>query len=229
VSPFQRIASLTKWLRYLLIASIAFSVVTLLVQFTVRGRAQDFVDGVISRDDFEDRLGLFLLVGLVTGAVAIAQLVVLCVWTFRMAKNMQKLGRQGQSLSQPGVTIAINILGGCTLGILNFFMWREIWRGSDPDSPPGDPGWKQRAVDSIVAIWLALTLGAAVASISLGFGQAFTGGFDTGSNTTDLAEQLTDDFAFSALSSLLTLGAAIAFYVLVTRLAARHMQATAEV
>jgi hypothetical protein len=228
VSPFQRIAGLTKWLRYLIIASVVLSAVTLVVQLCVRDRAQDFVDGIISLDDFEDRLGPFLLVGLVTGAISIAQLVVLCVWTFRLARNMQKLGRQGQSLSQPGVTVAINILGGCTLGILNFFMWREIWKGSDPECPSGDPTWKQRAVDGIVAVWLALTLGAALASTGIGIGQTLTGGIDTGGNTIDIAEQLTDDFAFSALSGLLTMGAAFAFFVLVTRLAGRHMQATAE-
>ena len=47
-----------------------------------------------------------------------------------MAKNLEVLGRQERTFS-PGATIAINILGGCTLGILPYFMWRELWKGSD--------------------------------------------------------------------------------------------------
>jgi hypothetical protein len=227
VSPFQNIAGLTKWLRVLVIVGIVASVVTLLLQIALRSRADDFVNGVIDRDRFRDGLGLFLFVGLIAGIAAIAQIVVLCVWTFRMARNHQKLGRQGMGVSQPGATIAINILGGCTLGILNFFMWRELWKGSDPDCPAGDPNWKQRAVDNIVPIHLALTVAAAVA----GFGSSFSVGFRFGTpnqSDADLAKELSDRLPFTLLSGALSLAAAGVFVVLVTRLAARHMRSTRE-
>lgn len=228
VSNFARIAGLTRWLNILLIATAVITALTLITQLTIVGRAQDYVDGISTEDAFRDRLGLFLAVGLLGAAITIAQLVVLCVWTFRLAKNMQALGRQGASLSQPGITVAINILGGCTLGILNFFMWREIWKGSDPETPAGDPSWKSRAVDVIVPTWLALTLASSLASLGMGFSRVATGGVGGSGSTNDIADQLTDQLPFVMFSGLLGLGAAIAFIILVRRLAVRHMQATHE-
>lgn len=223
---FRRIGGLTKWLVGLLIAALAVQVVSLLVQFTLRDSADDFINNTISSSDFDDKLGLYVGVGLLAAVAAIAQIVILIIWTFRLAKNAQVLGRQPQSFS-PGASIAVNILGGCTLGILNFFMWREIWKASDPEAAPGDPSWKQRMVSPLITVWLVLTLSGVAASISLGIASSVNP-VGTTESSTDLAENINDRLPFIALSGVLTIAAAAVFIMFVRQLAARHMQATRE-
>ena len=125
--------------------------------------------------------------------------------------------------------IAVNLLGGCTLGILNFFMWREIWKGADPDTAPGDPSWKQRAASVLPGIKLGLTLAGVAAGIGLGVANS---GFTTirinNQSNVDLAETLEDQFALIALSGALGIAASVVFIMYVRQVAARHMKATRE-
>ncbi len=223
---FQRIGGLTKWLVALLIVSFVVQLASLLVQFTLRDSANELINKSISTSTFDDKLGLYLLVAALAGIASIAQIVILIIWTFRLAKNGRVMGRQPQSFS-PGATIAVNILGGCTLGILNFFMWRELWKAADPETAPGDPSWKQRAVTPLLTIYLVLTLATIAATLSLGISGSFGPVRTTGSSS-DLAKNISDKLGFIALSGVLTLAAAAVFIVFVRQLAARHMQATRE-
>lgn len=223
---FQRIGGLTKWLVALLGITLVVQVVTLLVQFTLRDAARDFLDDSISSSQFDDKLGLYLGVALLAAAISISQAVILIIWTYRLAKNHAVLGRQPQAFSA-GKTIAVNLLGGCTLGILNFFMWRELWRASDPETAPGDPSWKQRAVSPLVGLNLGLSLAGIAAGVSLGLSGS-VGGVRTTVSTKDLAENLDDKLLFIAASGLLSLAASAVFIVFVRQLSARHMRATRE-
>lgn len=222
---FQKIGGLTKWLLGLMVATLVAQVISLLVQLSLRSSASDYLSDSISSSDFTDDIAVYGLVAGLAGAVAIGQLVVLIIWTFRMAKNHLVLGRSPQSFSA-GATIAVNILGGCTLGIINFFMWREMWRASDPDTAPGDPSWKQRAVSPLVAIQLAITLG----SVGLGIALGINGisGISTGSNRDDLAENLSDKLGFVVGSGVIAIAGGVVFIMLVRQLAARHMKSTRE-
>ncbi len=223
---FQRIGGLTKWLVGLLVVSFVVQLASLLVQFTLRDSATELINNTISSSTFDDKLGLYLLVAALAGIASVAQIVILIIWTFRLAKNGRVMGRQPQAFS-PGATIAVNILGGCTLGILNFFMWRELWKAADPETTVGDPSWKQRAVTPLLTIYLALTLATVAATLSLGFSSSFGPVRTTGSSS-DLAKNISDKLPFIALSGVLTLAAAAVFIVFVRQLAARHMQATRE-
>lgn len=223
---FKKIGALTKWLVGLLVVSFVMQLFSLLVQFTLRNSAKDFINNTISSSAFDDKLGLYLGVAALAGIASIAQIVILIIWTFRLAKNGRVLGRQPQSFS-PGATIAVNILGGCTLGILNFFMWRELWKAADPETAAGDPSWKQRAVTPLITIYLVLTLATIAAAISLGVSGA-VGPVRTTGSSSDLAANLNDKLGYIALSGVLTLAAAGVFIVFVRQLAARHMQATRE-
>ncbi|HQZ34326.1 MAG TPA: hypothetical protein PK020_07860 [Ilumatobacteraceae bacterium] len=222
---FQRIGGLTKWLVGLLVVSLVVQLVSLLVQFTLRDSATKFINNPSSLN-FDDKLGLYLAVVAIAGIASVAQIVILIIWTFRLAKNGRVMGRQPQAFS-PGATIAVNILGGCTLGILNFFMWRELWKAADPDTAMGDPSWKQRAVTPLLTVYLVLTLATIAASLSLGFAGA-VGPVRTAGSSTDLAKNISDKLPFIALGGVLTLAAAAVFIVFVRQLAARHMQATHE-
>jgi hypothetical protein len=219
------IGGLTRALVILSIIGIVASAVSLIVQLTLRDKALDYRTGAISLDDFADDLGPYLAVSAVVGLVALAALVVQIIWTFRMAKNMEVLGRLPRAFS-PGATIAVNILGGCTLGILPYFMWRELWKGSDPEVPRGDPTWKQRPVGNIVHLWFAATILTFAASLALGVGSAITR-VNRGSNSS-FAKQLDDQIAFITVSGILSIVTTVLFVGLVRQLATRHMQATRE-
>ena len=147
------------------------------------------------------------------------------IWTFRLAKNHQVLSRQPQSFA-PGATIAVNILGGCTLGILNYFMWRELWKASDPETTPGDPSWKQRIVTPLLTVYLVLSLGGIAAGIAGGVRQF--GGIRTSNKAPDLAKDIADQIAVLSLSGVLAAAAAIVFIMFVRQLSARHMKAIGE-
>jgi hypothetical protein len=202
------------------------SVLSLVAQLALRNDALLLRrDDQITLSEFADKLGPYIAATAIAGLVGLAALIVQIIWTFRIAKNLEVLGRQGRRFS-PGATIAINILGGCTLGILPYFMWRELWKGSDPESPPGDPNWKQRAVGSIVHIWLVANLLTVVVAGGLGVGNAFTR-VSTNSDST-IAKQLDDRLPLVIAAGVMSIITALIFLGLIRQLAARHMQATRE-
>lgn len=227
VGPVQKIGGLTKWLTILLYASLAVQVLSLVAQFAARSYAQDFVDGVLDSSGFDNKIGFFLTVALFSAAVGIGLIVVQCIWTFRIAKNLASLGRQPQSF-KPGLTIVVTIFGGCTLGIANFFMWKEMWQGSDPDTPAGDPSWKSGPTGQIVVANLVLGLVTAVLNGAVSLGGAFGGGFNFNNSSKTVAERLTDRFGFVVIAGAVGIATAVVFIMLVRQLAERHMKAIQE-
>lgn len=216
---FQNIGGLAKALVILTAIGAALSLASVGLQFNLSDKAEG------SLSVFEDALGPFVLVSLLAAAVGIAALVVQILWTYRMASNLKTLRREGQSFG-PGATIAINILGGCTLGILPFFMWRELWKGSAPEAPAGDPNWKQQSVASILTVWLVAQLAAVGTGLTIGAGSAF-GNFGTG-NTDDLAAQLRDQIGATVIAGLLSTAVTVIFVIFIRQLTDRHMQSTGE-
>ena len=224
--PVQLIKGLTKWVVGLLAAVIALQVLGLILQLTLRGSALDVQDGVLSLNDFDGKLGFYVAISGITSVVGLALLVVQIIWTARMAKNLGALGRSPQSFGV-GWTIAINILGGCTLGILPFFMWRELWKGSDPESPAFDPSWKSRPTGSIVVAHLVATLGAVVLGFALGAAGAVSIIRNDGSS--DIADNLSTRFAVVMGAGLLQIVVSVIFIQLVRQLSDRHMKAIGEI
>ncbi|MEI7547085.1 MAG: DUF4328 domain-containing protein [Actinomycetota bacterium] len=224
---FRRISGLGKWLVGLLCVTLAAQAILVLVQFTLKNAAQDYLDGVITTSQFDNKLATYVGIGLLAGAAAVAQLVILIIWTWRMAKNSQLLGRQPQKFG-PGATIAINILGGCTLGILPFFMWRELWRASDPEVATGDPRWQNGLVTALIPVHLALTLCGVVAGlISSGSAGAGVGWMQSGSRS-EIAKRLNDKMTLIGVNGVLTVAAAVVFIMIVRQLTARHASAIRE-
>lgn len=220
------IGTLTKWLVGLLSVGIGASALSIIVQVALRNNAADFLDGKLTPDTFTSKIAPYVAVAALAAFAGLAQLVILTIWTFRIARNAQVLGRFDQKF-KPGATIAVNLLGSCTLGILNFFMWRELWRASDPDAQPGDPTWRERALSPLIAIHLGLNLAGIAVSLSLGAGRIF-GQFDSTTNDADFARQLQDQLPSIVIGGLLTLAASAVFVVFVRQLAQRHMRASGE-
>jgi len=89
--------------------------------------------------------------------LALATAVVFIVWMWRAAKNNEALGRMNPRLG-PGWAI-----GGWFIPIANFvipvLMMQDLWRGSDPAVPRGDPGWRTGRGSGVVGWWWAFWLG----------------------------------------------------------------------
>lgn len=222
---FQPIRGLSKWLINLMYVTIAGSVITLFAQILLRDSARDYINNSLSSSEFTSKAGLYVGVGLLLGVVGIAQTVLLIIWAFRMAKNHLVLGRLPQSFSA-GATIAVNILGGCTLGILNFFMWTELWKASDPETAPGDSSWKQRSSTPLLAIYLAGGLINVVGAIALGL--SGFGAIRLNSTSTKFAESLNDRLALVLLIGAIGVATNVIFLMFVKQISARHMKATRE-
>lgn len=103
------------------------------------------------------------LVGVTTLLMLLASLtifVLLVVWMWRVAKNAEFLGRTNPRFG-PGWTI-----GGWFVPLANLvipvLVVQDLWRGSDPATPRGDPTWRSRPASGLVGWWwvahlLALT------------------------------------------------------------------------
>jgi uncharacterized protein DUF4328 len=86
---------------------------------------------------------------LLAGLVGIATFVLLIIWLYRAAKNNEALGRQNPRL---GAGWAI---GGWFIPVawwvIPFIVLDDVWRGSDPAIPRGDPSWRRSR--TLPAIW----------------------------------------------------------------------------
>ena len=224
-SPFARIGGIARALVILQIVTAVLSAVLLIVQLWLVGKADDFVAGTISSREFEDAAGPLLLVVLLSGLVAIAGLVLLIIWSYRIAGNLQKLGRAPLTW-KPGLTIVVWLLGGCTLNIINMLMLREHWRGSDPEVPPHRAGWRDGPQSPLIVVWFALGIANVVVGIASGL-NSFSG-VEVGNDTDSVAESLSDRLPLVIASGLLSLAAAVVLIAIVRQLTARHLQATRE-
>ncbi|MCU1361434.1 MAG: hypothetical protein JWN99_2723, partial [Ilumatobacteraceae bacterium] len=217
---FKRIGGLAKSIVILQIASVVLSVVLIAVQAALVGKANDFLDGDISRTSFRNSMQPFFTVSFVLGLVSIASVVVLIIWSYRIAGNLQNLGRAPLTWT-PGKTIVVWLLGGCTLSIINFFMLREHWRGSDPEVRPGDPSWRTRPVSGLIVAWFVLAILQLVAAGASG-ARSFSG-VNLGNSTTNLADSLSDRLPYVIVSGLLGLVAALLMIGIVRQMTARHV------
>lgn len=224
-SPFSRIRGVAKALVILQIATAVATLVLLLVQVSLVGKADDYLADTISAREFEDAAGPLLLLIVLSGLVAIAALVLLIVWSYRIAGNLQKLGRAPFTW-KPGLTIVVWLLGGCTLNIINMLMLGEHWRGSDPEMPPHRAGWRDRPQSPLIGVWFALGIAQIVVGVASGVNSF--GGVGLGNNTESIAESLSDRLPLVIASSLLSLAATAVLIVIIRQLTARHLLAIRE-
>ena len=217
---FQPIGPVSKWLGILLVASAVGSVLTVLAQIPMRGEENTS----FSFDRLDAGFALSLLTSLAVGAVSIAALVLQVVFAYRIAKNLQVLGRTGASFS-PGACIAVVILGGCTAGILPYFMWRELWAGSDPSVPAHSPNWKVARAGDILVINLVLTVLSTVVGLSTGVGSVIS---RLNTDSSSFSDRADTSIWWLMVVGLVSAAATVTLMLLVRQLSARHMQATRE-
>jgi hypothetical protein len=222
--PFSRIGGVAKALVILQVISVVTGLALLLFQVSLVQRANDFLDDSISLSDFRDGLAPFIAISGVAGLVSIAALVLQIIWSFRIAQNLQRLGRP--ITWKPGLTIVVWLLGGCTLSIINFLMLREHWKGSDPDVRPHDAAYANGPVPGLIVGWFVLSLGQVVLSGASG-ARSF-GGVSVGNSSTAIAESLSDRLPLVLAAGLCSLGATAVLVLIVRQLTARHQRAIGE-
>jgi hypothetical protein len=224
MGPFSRVGGVATALAIVQAISVVTGLALLLFQVSLVQRANDFLDDTISLGDFEDRLGPFIAISAVAGLVSIAALVLLIIWSYRIAQNLQRLGRP--ITWKPGLTIVVWLLGGCTLSIINFLMLREHWRGSDPEVAPHDPSYTSRPVSPLIVGWFVLSLAQVVLSGASG-ARSF-GGVRVGNDTQQIADSLSDRLPLVLAAGACSLAATVVLVLIIRRLTARHLQAIGE-
>lgn len=217
----KRVNGTAKALIILLAVYVGVSVLAVVLVRNVLGDARDYLRDEITEDDLNEKLGPFGAVSLVQLGVTIAIIVLTMIWMYRIATNHRSIGRRTTWV--PGFAI-----GGWFLPpflfIIPFLMLMEMWKASDPSSPPQDEGWKRSPVHPIVPIWWVLY---GLVPIVLFFvGENPLEGF--GGDADELAERLDEQQATMLVQSLASIAAAIAFVYLVRLLTDRHTRLTGE-
>jgi hypothetical protein len=225
---FKRIGGVAKALVALQFIGVALALASVALQSSLAGPAQDFLDGAMSKAAFEDETRSYATVAGLASLITIVTLVFGIVWSFRIAKNLQRLGRG--ITWKPGLVIVVWLLGFCTLGIINFLMLREHWKASDAEVQPGDPSWKQREASPLISVWLVLTAVSVGLQIAMGVssGSRAIGGLSNADSLQSLAETAANDLPLLVASGLVGALSTIVLIGIVRQLTQRHVRATQE-
>jgi Domain of unknown function (DUF4328) len=185
--------------------------------------ARDYLADRIDRDQFTEDLAPYTLVNLLTGAVFIALVVLTMIWLFRIAANHRAIGRR--LTWAPGWAIGGWFLPPIVLYVIPMLMLRESWQASDPDVPAGDDRWRRSPVSPIVYVWWVLYGLVPIVFLVTGLTvqtSAYSG------NENDLAEWIDDQEGWLIAQGLVGVAQAVAFFLLVRGLTARHVRLTGE-
>ncbi|MEO6123705.1 MAG: DUF4328 domain-containing protein [Ilumatobacteraceae bacterium] len=217
---FRPVGGLGKAIRVLLIILIPILAIAAFLLTSVKSKADDYVNGSGSLSAYEDALGPYGLLSLLSGVLTLSLFVLTILWMFRMAKNQIAMNRNGTW--GPAWAIAGWFLPPCILYVIPYLMMRDLWKASDPNS---GPDWKKNPIGPIVHIWWVLWGLVPIAFIGVTVGNFK---FNANADNAETAKDIVDGFTVTIASSVVQFGAAIAFLLLVTQLTARHKQTTNE-
>ena len=222
---FQRIRGVSKAMIVLLWISVPLQLIALLGLVRLSHAARTFLDNPTpsAEQTFRDtaRVNLSSL----GTAVVLPIAVLTMIWMYRMAANLRKLDRQGQTWA-PGWGIAAWFVPPCAVYVVPWLMFKELWKGSDPAIRPGDPDWKRASVSPLVAMWWVLY--GLVPLLGFFSNVGLITAVRSGMTINTLAERLRDHFGIDIALSLIGVGTTIVYIQLVRQLSSRHMQSTLE-
>lgn len=187
------------------------------------GDAEDFLNGVISEDEFQDSQITTGLVGFLIAAGTVATVVLTMIWLYRVAANHRALGRQ--TAFAPGFGIGGWVLPPL-LYVVPTLMLRENWKAAEPSSPPGDEGWRRSAEPWLVWVWFLAYSVVPVVMMFAGRSIAFGTGF--GADQEDIAEGIVDNESGLYVTAISTAVSAVLWVLVVRGLTARHVRLTGE-
>ena len=219
-ATFQRVGGLAKWLTGLLIVLIPVLLWTMINSFSVRNVARDYLADPerVSEDDLKDKITASAGIGLLSLLVLIGTAVLTIIWMYRIARNLQAMNRV--ATWKPGWAIGGWFVPPLVLYVVPFLMFRDLWKGSDPDTTTD---WRSNRASPLITIWWILFGLAPIVFIT-----ATVSTFSIDQSTTKQAKDLVDRFGVTIASNLAQIGAAVCFLMLVRQLTARHQQVTDE-
>jgi Domain of unknown function (DUF4328)/Protein of unknown function (DUF2510) len=150
---WRAIKGLANALRVLLIISAVLSVVVLITTLGLRSALEEVEDDASfsNTNDAVDAYGAFIGSLTIDFLLYVAILVLFIVWMFRVAKNNEALGRAGPSFG-PGWAIGGWFIPFGSL-VIPALQMQELWKGTDPSVPRGDPGWKRTPQLPLIWLW----------------------------------------------------------------------------
>lgn len=216
------IAGISKALGILMLILVPFQALAVFSTFQISDSARDFINGSISESEFEDKYSNPL--GQMAGFLMIPVAVLTIIWMFRMAKNIRALGRTDATFA-PGWAIGGWFTPPCFLFAVPWLMFRELWKGSDPDAQAGLQNWKAGRVSPLINVWWVLygLLPLAGLATSVSFFANFQD-----ANSEDLADQFDKYATVNIALGVIAIASAIVYFLLVRQLSDRHMKATGE-
>ena len=143
--------------------------------------------------------------------LGIATLVLLIIWLFRAAKNNEALGRQNPRLG-PGWAIAGFLIPFANL-VIPFIMFDDVWRGSDPAVPRGDPNWRRSSTLPAIWAWLVTSVIFTIPNLVASAG---------GDVRADEPEKVRRDDILRIIATFGAILAAVLAIVVIRRIAARQ-------
>jgi hypothetical protein len=206
----------------------AFQVIGLPVQFALRTKAEQFLDGRITKSSFEDALKTQQSVTGVQGGAVIALIVLTMVWMFRLAKNHRALGRP-DSTWVPGWAIGGWFVPPGVVYAVPWLMFRELWKGSDPANIRNDPNWKSRPVSPLINLWWIMYGFVPIVGAVVGLGVGFSFRDFTQDATADLAKLATKWFWLQFAVSVVAVATTCIYAKIVHDLTKRQRALTGEV
>lgn len=204
----------------LLGAYVLVAVIQLVLLPSVFDAAKTFLaDG--NRSEFEDDIAGFGAVGLLTGALSIAVIVLTMIWLYRVVSNHVALGRA--VTWKPGWAIGGWFVPPLVLYIVPMLLLRETWKASDPTVPPGDQRWKATREHPMLWVWWVLY---GLVPIVFIVGGVTFGNFSN--DMEDLAKRLDDQQLMNTAQIVAGVLAAGAWAFVVRGITARHTDLTGE-
>lgn len=224
-----RVRGLERWIAILLGVSALSGILGLATTSSAFNAAEDFVQNRTNEDEFRDAITANSLSGLLGGAASIALLVLSVIWLYRVIRNHRTLGRE--VTWGPGWAIAGWVLPPI-LFVIPLLVLRESWKASDPDVPPTSPAWRQNRDHPAIWFWFVvygvlplvftvLTM-VQVGQFMVGSGTQISGSVD------DLAEYLNDSKGLIIAQGLVSIVAALAWFLVVRVISERHARLTGE-
>lgn len=221
----QRIRGVAKVLRVLMGVIIPLQLLTVFDSWRLAGSARDLLDGTITVEAFDTASGRSL--GALSGLLVAPTAVLTIVWMYRMAQNLRLLGRSGATWA-PGWALGGWFAPPCVLYVVPWLMFGELWRGSDPDVAAHTPDWKRGPLPWFLHAWWVLYGLLPVAGIVNTIDTLRRFGNEGDIDSFTLAEQLDRYAGLNLALAVVSVGAAVCYFMLVVRLSERHMAATRE-
>ncbi|MEM8745504.1 MAG: DUF4328 domain-containing protein [Actinomycetota bacterium] len=222
-TTLSRVSGLSKAIVIVTALVVPATLAALAASFGIRDSADDFLAGRISEDDFTGDYAAVGLFQILAGVLTIAVIVLTMIWLYRVAANVQRMGR---ATTWVPLWAVFGWVLPPLLYIIPLLMLREVWKASNPAVPPGDQSWKNGDEQPLLWGWFLTYSVVPVVLAVFQLNAAFGGGI--GGDVDDLADQVSDLGAVDLLGGIVSTIAAVLWILLVRAITARHTRLTGE-